>query len=130
MNPRVKFVQVFRKSQYITLIRYLAFHRLIYTDAISSNNANKWNDAMQEINSLVENYIYEITKIPLNRQMVGGRWVYAIKPGPNIIMKIYSRQDLWPRVFHKLSTSTNDYTDFFVHNQDYFDMNAYTNNCK
>lgn len=55
-----------------------------YQDAISSPEANKWRDAMsEELNALWDNETYELTPLPEGRTSVGGKWVYAVKLGPN-----------------------------------------------
>lgn len=55
-----------------------------YTQAIFSSESEKWKIAMNdEIDALIENETYEITKLPQNRSVVGGRWVYTVKLGPN-----------------------------------------------
>ena len=55
-----------------------------YQDAISSPEANKWRDAMsEELNALWDNETYELTPLPQGRTSVGGKWVYAVKLGPN-----------------------------------------------
>ena len=55
-----------------------------YQDAISSPEANKWRDAMsEELNALWDNETYELTPPPEGRTSVGGKWVYAVKLGPN-----------------------------------------------
>jgi len=37
----------------------------------------------EEISALKENNTYEFTPLPENRSVVGGRWVFSIKLGPN-----------------------------------------------
>ena len=55
-----------------------------YEEAIESVDDHKWKKAMdEEINALKENNTYKLTPLPENRSVVGGRWVYAIKLGPN-----------------------------------------------
>ena len=55
-----------------------------YQDATSSPEANKWTDAMsEELNALWDNETYELTPLPEGRTSVGGKWVYAVKLGPN-----------------------------------------------
>ena len=36
-----------------------------------------------EITALGDNETYEITPLPEGKTVVGGRWVYAVKLGPN-----------------------------------------------
>ena len=51
-----------------------------YSQAISSNDKHKWNEAMEkEMNALVENDTYDIVPLPKSRECVGGKWVYTIK---------------------------------------------------
>ena len=37
----------------------------------------------QEMQDLEESGTYDLTTIPKGRNVVGGRWVYAVKPGPD-----------------------------------------------
>lgn len=54
-----------------------------FEEAMSGDDAQQWQDAMQnEIISLKENDSYNITELPEGRKSVGGRWVYALKDGP------------------------------------------------
>ena len=40
----------------------------------------KWHKATEsEMLSLGENDTFELTTLPLNREVVGGKWVYAVK---------------------------------------------------
>lgn len=55
-----------------------------YVDAMSRTDANKWQNAMNdEMTALGENDTFKLTTLPQDRKAVGGRWVYAIKRGPN-----------------------------------------------
>ena len=55
-----------------------------YTEAIKSENADKWHEAMHdEMRSLMENETFTLTDLPKDRQVVGGRWVYAVKENAN-----------------------------------------------
>ena len=55
-----------------------------YQDAISSPESSKWRDAMnEELDALWDNETFELTPLPEGRTSVGGKWVYAIKQGPN-----------------------------------------------
>ena len=36
-----------------------------------------------EMTTLTENDTFELVKLPGNRQIVWGRWVFAVKTGPN-----------------------------------------------
>ena len=37
----------------------------------------------EELNAPWDNEIYELTPVPEGRTSVGGKWVYAVKLGPN-----------------------------------------------
>ena len=55
-----------------------------YREAVASPDAAKWQEAMvDEITALKENQTFEYTTLPEGRKTVGGRWVYALKSGPN-----------------------------------------------
>ena len=55
-----------------------------YAQANCSFEADKWHCAMnEEIAALYDNDTFEITPLPEGRTVVGGRWVYAVKLGPN-----------------------------------------------
>ena len=55
-----------------------------YAQAINSPDSTSWKRAMdEEIHSLESNDTYELTALPHNREVVGGKWVYTIKSGPN-----------------------------------------------
>ena len=53
-----------------------------YNEAIKSENAEQWCNAMdKEMTALTDNDAYDLTKLPPDRRCIGGRWVYAVKPG-------------------------------------------------
>ena len=53
-----------------------------YKEALNGVNSQKWQDAMNdEINSLHDNNTFNLTPVPEDRDIVGGRWVYAVKVG-------------------------------------------------
>ncbi|GFR75132.1 CCHC-type zinc finger, nucleic acid binding protein a [Elysia marginata] len=55
-----------------------------YHEAMTSKDADKWKLAMDdEMRALSENETFQITPLPAGRKAVGGRWVFAIKSGPN-----------------------------------------------
>ena len=55
-----------------------------FTEADSSSDSEKWHEAMkEEMTALYENETFQITPLPEGRNVVGGRWVYAVKVGPN-----------------------------------------------
>jgi len=57
---------------------------LTYDDALSCLEAENWKHAMSdEMNSLMDNDTFELSHLPDGRNVIGGRWVYAVKLGPN-----------------------------------------------
>ena len=55
-----------------------------YSEAISSKDASKWDLAMKnEMQALEENDTFELVSLPEGKQMVGSKWVYAIKTDKN-----------------------------------------------
>ena len=49
-----------------------------------SVESDKWQSAMEEeIDALTENDTFEFVSVPDDRKVVGGRWVYNVKVGPN-----------------------------------------------
>ena len=51
-----------------------------YEEAVCSDKSKKWVDAMhEEMNALGENNTYELCELPSDANLIGGRWVYAIK---------------------------------------------------
>ena len=55
-----------------------------FSEALKSNEATKWQKAMDdEMTALTENETYELVTPPEGRQIVGRRWVFAVKTGPN-----------------------------------------------
>jgi len=55
-----------------------------YSEAMSSNEADDWHKAMNdEMTALKDNETYELTKRPKDKNVIGGRWVFAVKSGPN-----------------------------------------------
>ena len=51
-----------------------------YNEAINSENADKWQEAMiEEMRSLEENETFTLSNLPKDRQVVGGKWVYTMK---------------------------------------------------
>ena len=63
-----------------------------YNEAITSPESYKWKEAMKdEIHSLDENNTYEFNELPEGKTVIGGKWVYAIKLGPNDEEKFKAR---------------------------------------
>ena len=55
-----------------------------YNEALNSPDFHKWQHAMNdEMQSLHDNNAYNLTYLPEGKSLIGGRWVYAIKIGPN-----------------------------------------------
>ncbi len=55
-----------------------------YSQAIHSPEGSKWEKAMNdEIEALERNETFELVPPPKGREVVGGKWVYAVKTGPN-----------------------------------------------
>ncbi|PIK57781.1 hypothetical protein BSL78_05307 [Apostichopus japonicus] len=55
-----------------------------YQEAITCPASSDWQKAMKdEMSALRENDTFELNPLPEGRKVVGGRWVYAVKLGPN-----------------------------------------------
>ena len=55
-----------------------------YTEAMSCPDSKNWKDAMDdEMESLQDNNTFDVVSLPKGKKIVGGRWVYAIKEGPD-----------------------------------------------
>ena len=56
---------------------------LSYKEALNSSKAHCWNEAMhEEMESLKENDVFELTPPPEVKKTVGSKWVYMIKKNP------------------------------------------------
>ena len=54
-----------------------------FNDALESNEATKWQKAMRdELTALYDNDTFELVTPPEGRKIVGGKWVFAVKTGP------------------------------------------------
>jgi hypothetical protein len=63
-----------------------------YDEAISSNDAAKWQEAMEEeMKSLTENDTFTVTQLPENRTSVWGCRVYSVKLGSDGSEKFKAR---------------------------------------
>ena len=63
-----------------------------YEEALTCSESHQWLTAMKdEIDALEENNTYELTPLPEGRTVVGGKWVYAIKLGPDNTEKFKAR---------------------------------------
>ena len=63
-----------------------------YEEALTCPESHQWLTAMKdEIDALEENNTYELTPLPEGRTVVGGKWVYAIKLGPDNTEKFKAR---------------------------------------
>ena len=55
-----------------------------YNEAVNSQEASKWQKAMgEEVAALIDNDTYDLVTPPEGRQIVGGKWVFAVKTEPN-----------------------------------------------
>lgn len=55
-----------------------------YQEAIVSSESGEWQKAMkEEITALQENDTFEYTTLPDGKNLIGGKWVYAVKLGPS-----------------------------------------------
>ena len=62
---------------------YRISHPSTYEEAIQSPEAVKWQAAMEkEVKILKENETFEETTLPDGKSVIGGRWVYTVKQGP------------------------------------------------
>ena len=53
-------------------------------EAMSSSERSKWQEAMKkEINSLQANEVWDLVKLPPGRKVVGSKWVFKRKLGPD-----------------------------------------------
>ena len=56
-----------------------------YSQVVNAPDSTSWKRAMdEEINSLESNGTFTLTPLPPTRDVVGEKWVYTIKSGPNI----------------------------------------------
>ena len=63
-----------------------------YEKALTCPESHQWLTAMKDgINALEENNTNELTPLPKGRTVVGGKWVYAIKLGPDNTKKFKAR---------------------------------------
>ena len=55
-----------------------------YREAIDSSDAHCWVEAMhEELESLKENNVFELTNLPEGKKTVGSKWVYTTKENPD-----------------------------------------------
>ena len=51
-----------------------------FEEAMERNENEKWSDAMMdEVNSLIDNGVFEVVNKPKEQKVIGCRWVYALK---------------------------------------------------
>lgn len=61
-----------------------------YQEAITSQEANQWRDAVnEEYSSLIENETWTLAPLPSNRLPIKCKWIFKIKPGYNDIPTRY-----------------------------------------
>ena len=59
-------------------------------EAISSPEKSQWEKAMKtEMQSLRENEVWDLVKLPKGRKAIGSKWVYKIKTGPDGLIERY-----------------------------------------
>ena len=50
---------------------------------MSTDEADQWKQAMDnEFESLQSNNTFNVTELPTNKSIVGGKWVYSLKGNP------------------------------------------------
>ena len=55
-----------------------------YQEAILHENKSEWVKAMQEeMRSLLENYTYDLVKLPKEKKALKNKWVYKLKTENN-----------------------------------------------
>lgn len=55
-----------------------------YAEAMSQEDAKEWEEAMsREMGSLKKHQVWDLTSLPTGKKVVGNRWVYKRKLGPN-----------------------------------------------
>ena len=53
-------------------------------DVLQSPKKDKWINAMeQELKSLKENKVWELVELPKDQKIIGSKWVYKLKSGPD-----------------------------------------------
>jgi len=53
---------------------------MTYTEAMSSRDSRKWQEAMnEEMLSLEENHVWKLVKLPPGCKAIDNRWVYCVK---------------------------------------------------
>lgn len=58
----------------------VAFVPRCYEEAVHSEDCREWKEAMDaEMSSLVENNVFDVVEKPCDKNVIGGRWVYATK---------------------------------------------------
>ena len=89
---------------------------LMYTEAKSSRDSRKWQEAMnEEMLSLEENHVWKLVKLPSGCKATDNRWVYCVKQlsdgsddryKAHLVAKGYSQRSLYglkqsPRCWNK-----------------------------
>ncbi len=55
-----------------------------FQEVVTGFDCEKWKQAMErEMESLRENEVWELVKLPLNKKVVGSKWVFKIKMNDN-----------------------------------------------
>ena len=82
-----------------------------FKQASNSDENEQWNQAMEsEMNSLRENKVYTVEPLPAGKKVVGSRWVFARKSGPD--KKVIHKARFVAKGFAQIEGS--DYTDTFA----------------
>lgn len=64
----------------MSLMKHEIAEPINYGEAISCDEKNQWIDAMKnEMQALMRNEVWSLTKLPPNRKAVGCKWVYKAK---------------------------------------------------
>ncbi len=66
--------------QVLTIVNLNQILSETLSEALERDDDNQWDDAIQnEYNSLIKNYTWTLTKLPLKRHVIGCKWVFCIK---------------------------------------------------
>ena len=74
-------------------------------DVLRSPKRDKWINAMeQEMKSLKENEVWELVELPKDRTLIGSKWVYKLKSGPDGSIERYKARLVAQGFFQKYGT--------------------------
>ena len=60
-----------------------------WKEATTSTDKTKWVDAMEEVESLHVNKVWDLVELPKDRKAVGSKWVYKTKISANGTIERY-----------------------------------------